>query len=145
MLETLHVCDVCGHLPLGCCRVLPAHWLSVLRDTQRIRPHFTDVKHKVQRSGVTCPASESLAWSLQSPCAFCQASPSLPFPCPFPLLLLLSHFSRAQLCATPWTAAHQAPPSLGFSRQEYWSGVPLPSPPFSTRTIQIFFSVPESV
>ena len=36
--------------------------------------------------------------------------------------------SRAQLLATPWTAAHQAPPSMGFSRQEYWSGVPLPSP-----------------
>ena len=34
--------------------------------------------------------------------------------------------SRAQLLATPWTAAHQAPPSMGFSRQEYWSGVPLP-------------------
>ena len=30
--------------------------------------------------------------------------------------------------ATPWTAAYQAPPSMGFSRQEYWSGVPLPSP-----------------
>ena len=44
------------------------------------------------------------------------------------LLLLLSHFSRAQLCATPWTAAYQAPPSIGFSRQEYWSGLPLPSP-----------------
>ena len=35
--------------------------------------------------------------------------------------------SRVQLLATPWTAAHQAPPSMGFSRQEYWSGVPLPS------------------
>ena len=35
--------------------------------------------------------------------------------------------SRARLLATPWTAAHQAPPSMGFSRQEYWSGVPLPS------------------
>ena len=32
------------------------------------------------------------------------------------------------LLATPWTAAHQAPPSMGFSRQEYWSGVPLPFP-----------------
>ena len=40
------------------------------------------------------------------------------------LLLLLSHFSRVRLVATPWTAAHQAPPSMGFSRQEYWSGVP---------------------
>ena len=34
--------------------------------------------------------------------------------------------SRVWLLATPWTAAHQAPPSMGFSRQEYWSGVPLP-------------------
>ena len=44
------------------------------------------------------------------------------------LLLLLNHFSRVQLCATPKTAAHQAPLSLGFSRQEHWSGLPLPSP-----------------
>ena len=36
--------------------------------------------------------------------------------------------SSVQLLATPWTAAYQAPPSMGFSRQEYWSGVPLPSP-----------------
>ena len=44
------------------------------------------------------------------------------------LLLLLSHFSRVQLCATPSTEAHQALPSLGFSRQEHWSGLPFPSP-----------------
>ena len=44
------------------------------------------------------------------------------------LLLLLSRFSRVRLCATPKKAAHQAPPSLGFSRQEHWSGLPLPSP-----------------
>ena len=44
------------------------------------------------------------------------------------LLLLLSHFSRVRLCVTPETAAHQAPLSLGFSRQEYWSGLPFPSP-----------------
>ena len=36
--------------------------------------------------------------------------------------------SRVWLFATPWTAAYQAPPSMGFSRQEYWSGVPFPSP-----------------
>ena len=36
--------------------------------------------------------------------------------------------SRVRLLVTPWTAAHQAPPSMGFSRQEYWSEVPLPSP-----------------
>src|SRR5574337_236927 len=44
------------------------------------------------------------------------------------LLLLLSHFSHVQLCATPKTAAHQAPLFLGFSRQEHWSGLPFPSP-----------------
>ena len=37
-------------------------------------------------------------------------------------------FSHVQLLATSWTAAYQAPPSMGFSRQEYWSGLPLPSP-----------------
>ena len=36
--------------------------------------------------------------------------------------------SRVRLLATPWTAAYQAPPSMGFSRQGYWSGLPLPSP-----------------
>ena len=40
------------------------------------------------------------------------------------LLLLLSRFSRVRLFATPWTAAFQAPLSMGFSKQEYWSGVP---------------------
>ena len=44
------------------------------------------------------------------------------------LLLLLSRFSRVWLCATPETAAHQVPLSLGFSRQEHWSGLPFPSP-----------------
>ena len=43
------------------------------------------------------------------------------------LLLLLSRFSCVRLCVTPETAAHQAPPSLGFSRQEHWSGLPFPS------------------
>ena len=42
--------------------------------------------------------------------------------------MLLSRFSRVQLCATPQTAAHQASPPLGFSRQEHWSGLPFPSP-----------------
>ena len=44
------------------------------------------------------------------------------------LLLLLSCFNRVQLCVAPKMAAHQAPLSLGFSRQEYWSGLPFPSP-----------------
>ena len=44
------------------------------------------------------------------------------------LLLLLSHFSHVQLCATPETVAYQTPLSLGFSRQEHRSGLPFPSP-----------------
>ena len=44
--------------------------------------------------------------------------------------------SHVQLLATPWTAAHQAPPPMGFSRQEHWSGVPLPSPTGSTGSNQ---------
>ena len=44
--------------------------------------------------------------------------------------------SRVWLFATPWTAACQAPPSMGFSRQEYWSGVPLPSPKVIPRSSQ---------
>ena len=50
--------------------------------------------------------------------------------------------SRAQLLATPWTTAYQAPPSMGFSRQEYWSGLPFPvgfkpMPPGETATLHI--------
>ena len=37
-------------------------------------------------------------------------------------------FSRIRLFATPWSVAHQAPPSMEFSKQEYWSGLPFPSP-----------------
>ena len=54
------------------------------------------------------------------------------------LLLLLSRFSRVRLCATPQTAAHQAPPSLGFSRQEHWSGLPFPSPSLLLLIINLF-------
>ena len=52
--------------------------------------------------------------------------------------------SRVRLLATPWTAAHQAPPSMGFSRQEYWSGVPLPSPLSCFSCVQ-FFATPWTV
>ena len=52
------------------------------------------------------------------------------------LLLLLSHFSRVRLCATPQTAVHQVPPSLGFSRQEHWSGLPFPSPVHESEVAQ---------
>ena len=44
------------------------------------------------------------------------------------LKVKVKSLSRVQLFATPWTVAHQAPPSMEFSRQEYWSGLPFPSP-----------------
>ena len=50
--------------------------------------------------------------------------------------------SLVRLLVTPWTAAHQAPPSMGFSRQEYWSGVPLPSPYQILDTSRSLFSSP---
>ena len=72
----------------------------------------------------------------ESVLGMCMSPPSwtcLPPPTPshssrLSLLLLLSRFSCVQLCVTPQTAAHQAPPSLGFSRQEHWNGLPFPSP-----------------
>ena len=42
--------------------------------------------------------------------------------------LEVKSLGRVRLFATPWTVAYQAPPSMGFSRQEYWSGLPFPSP-----------------
>ena len=52
------------------------------------------------------------------------------------LLLLLNCFSSVRLCATPQTAAHQAPPTLGLSRQEHWSGLPFPSPMHDSEVAQ---------
>ena len=46
--------------------------------------------------------------------------------------------SRVRLFVTPWTAAYQAPPSMGFARQEYWSGLPLPSPNMLSRLVITF-------
>ena len=53
------------------------------------------------------------------------------------LLLLLSRVSRVRLCATPQMAAHQASPSLGFSRQEHWSGLLIPSPMHESEVVQL--------
>ena len=52
----------------------------------------------------------------------------------------MKSLSRVRLLATPWTVAYQAPPSMGFSRQEYWSGVPLPSPLHTLHTYKIVSS-----
>ena len=52
----------------------------------------------------------------------------------------VNSLSRVRLLATPWTAAHQAPPSMGFSRQEYWSGLPLPFPIWTLLYLLNFFN-----
>ena len=95
-----------------------------------------------QSGGYLSAGAKPSLWDF---CSFSQqfiSLPSLPFnthhslflsliqitPCCLLLLLLLSRFSRVRLCATPETAAHQAPPYPGFSRQERWSGLPFPSP-----------------
>ena len=55
----------------------------------------------------------------------------------------MKSLSRARLLATSWAAAYQAPPSMGFSRQEYWSGVPLPSPGLSSLVLDFLRRSPE--
>ena len=55
---------------------------------------------------------------------------AISFPNAWKWKVKVNSLSRVQLFATPWTAAYQAPPSMGFSRQEYWSGVPWPSPDY---------------
>ena len=54
---------------------------------------------------------------------------AISFPSAWKWKVKVKSLSRVRLLATPWTSAYQAPPSMGFSRQEYWSGLPLPSPP----------------
>ena len=93
-------------------------------------------------------AAAAAAKSLQSCPTLCDPIDGRPPGCPIPAILQarilewvaisfsnawkwkvkVQPLSHVRLLATPWTAAYQAPPSLGFSRQEYWSGVPLPSP-----------------
>ena len=79
-----------------------------------------------RRAAVTC--ATALLMCLEQDQSLGKASQTGEFVNHWLLLLLLSRFSRVQLCETPSTAAHQAPPSLGFSRQEHWSGLPFPSP-----------------
>ena len=103
-----------------------------------------------RNEGVQQPSSSAAAAakSLQSCLTLCDPIDSSPRGSPVPGILQartlewvaisfsnagkwkvrVKSLSRVRLLATPWTAAHQAPPSMGFSRQEYWSGLPLPSP-----------------
>ena len=104
-------CFLADGSAIWACCVLPQafSWIIylVLRVTQWFSfyylPHFTERKIEVWRVSMICP------WSHCQGCA-----------------CMLSHFSPVS--ATPWTGAHHAPLSVGFSRQEYWKGLPFPFP-----------------
>ena len=53
------------------------------------------------------------------------------------IVVVVVSLSRVQLIVTPWTVAHQAPESMGFPRQEYWHGLPFPSPGISSRPVSL--------
>ena len=89
--------------------------------------HFSRVRLSVTPWIMACQAPPSMGFSKQ------EYWSGLPFPSPVIKYEVsevrdVKSLSRVQLFATPWTAAHQVPLSMGFSRQEYWSGLPLPSP-----------------
>ena len=83
-----------------------------------------------------CVTPETAAHQTPPPLGFSRQEhwSGLPFPSPmhesekWKWKVKVKSLSRVQLLATPWTAAYQAPLPMGFSRQKYWSGVPLPSP-----------------
>ena len=81
-------------------------------------------------------AAAAAAKSHQSCPTLCDPIDGSPPGSPVPGILqarTLESLSHVWLLATPWTAAYQASPSMGFSRQEYWSGVPWPSPKKETK------------
>ena len=108
---------------------------------------------------LSCSSAAAAAKSLQSCPTLCDPIDGSPPGSPVPRILqartlewVAISFSSAwkwkvkvkllscvQLLATSWTAAYQAPLSMGFSRREYWSGVPLPSPPISLLSVIIAF------
>ena len=103
-----------------------------LRTGARQAPLSMEFSRQENWSGLPFPSPGDLPDPGMEPRSPALQADYLPFELPgiymLQLLLLLSHFSHVQLCVTPQTEAHQAPPSLGFSRQEHWSGLPFPSP-----------------
>ena len=96
-------------------------WLQWLRALMTVRfcenlcIHRPQVQKVITGKAVHPEAALYLAWKQSSPAVHSETARTV-------LLLLLSRFSHVRLYATPEMAAHQAPPSLGFSRQEHWSG-----------------------
>jgi len=105
-----------------------------------------NVEERTKSQGMQLATAAAAAKSLQSCPTLCNPIDGSPSGSPVPGILQagtlervaissnawkwkvkVKSLSRVRLPATPWTAAYQAPPFMGFSRQEYWSGVPLPS------------------
>ena len=101
--------------------------------------NYNNTSLKVHACLVTLVVSDSVTpWTMASQAALSMGLPRQEywsgFPFPSPVIKYeesevseVKSLSCVRLLAMPWTAAYQAPPSMGFSRQEYWSGVPLPS------------------
>ena len=140
-------CFACGY------PVLPTQLVEViiLFTLSFVEPLVEDQLTKYMRTDLWAPYSAPLVYaakSLQSCPTLCDPRDSSPpgspipgifqvrrlewvaisFPSAWKWKVKVKSLSRVQLLATPWTTVHQALPSIGFSRQEYWSGVPLPSP-----------------
>ena len=120
-------------------------WFDIHYSKFFVNPYLRIMNNKLRTRKRTAAAA---AKSLQSSPTLCDPTDSSPPGSPVPGILQartlewvvisfsnawkwkvkVKSLSRVQLLATPWTAAHQAPPSMGFSRQEYWRGLSLPSP-----------------
>ena len=124
------------------------------QSTEKIKAKYVSQERKntrryVEKLYCKCgPAAAATAKSIQSCPTLCDPIDGSPPGSPLPGILQaralewvaisfsnvckwkvkVKSLSRVWLLPTPWTAAYQAPPSMGFSRQEYWSGLPLPSP-----------------
>ena len=132
-------------------RILTLIWCLLHHSNVKIFPNGSETLSKMSFFGlgffVVAVIIAAAAKSLQSWPTLCNPIDSSPPGSPIPGILQarilewvaisfsnawkwkvkVKTLSRVQLFITPWTAAYQAPPSMGFSRQEYWSGVPLPS------------------
>ena len=128
------------------CLFLCPHWQMAIWNFKTTPTGFEVFSCQVHSTDLT--SSHAAAKSLQSCPTLCDPIDGSPPGSPVPGILQaralewvaisfsnawkwqmkVKSLSRVWPSATPWTAAYQAPPSMGFSRQEYWSGVPLPSP-----------------
>ena len=124
--SSINICMLQFLFSLGCCIQMPQSQWFKQQSLISHSPEGWQVQVKVLARSVLGEDSLLGLWTPAFNLWPLMASPG----CVFILLCyaMLSHFSHVRLYVTPEMAAHQAPPSLGFSRQEHWSGLPFPSP-----------------